>query len=64
MNRMSGWAGVERWRGKRSGVRMADGRKAELPAVGHKGLDLCDVAGLRALWTVNDLELHRLTLFE
>ena len=37
---------------------------SELPAAGHKGLDLGDVAGLRALWTVNDLELHRLTLFE
>src|SRR5436190_18910115 len=30
----------------------------------YEGLDLGDVAGLRALGTVNDLELHRLALLE
>src|SRR5437764_11904307 len=30
----------------------------------YQGLDFGDVAGLRALGAVNDLELHRLTLLE
>jgi len=55
----------DRLKGLKEG-RYANGRRpeGELPAVSREGLDLGDVAGLRALGTVNDLELHCLTFFE
>ena len=53
------------WRMADGGLRMADGESLEPSATSHdKVLDLGDVAGLRALGTVNDLELHRLTFLE
>src|SRR5438045_8243916 len=54
-----------RWKMADGKLRMADGKSLEPSATSHdKVLDLGDVAGLRALGTVNDLELHRLALLE
>src|SRR5947199_3861857 len=54
-----------RWKMADGKLRMADGESLEPSATSHdKVLDLGDVAGLRALGAVNDLELHRLAFLE